>query len=329
MQAFAYDRPATLAQALGAAAGPETQVVAGGTELLNWMKDGIAAPRRLVDLNGLSGLDGITADESGLTIGALARMSEIAAHPAVQRDYPVLSQALLKSASQQIRNMASLGGNLLQRTRCPYFRAEVELACNKRRAGSGCAAFEGADRSAAVFGWSEYCVATHPSDAAVALAALDATVRLHGSAGSRSVALSGFYRLPGDRPADETALEAGELITAIEVPASSVAERSSYVKVRERASFEFALVSAAVGVDLDGTTIRAARIALGGVAAVPWRLREAEGALVGVSVRDSAALWRALESDFAEARARRENGFKIELAKRAVVAALEDAGERA
>lgn len=326
MQSFAYERAATLAQAIGAAAEPGTAVIAGGTELLNWMKDGIAAPRRLVDLNGLPGLDGVTADDRDLRIGALARMSDLAEHPAIRRDWPAVSQALLQSASAQIRTMASIGGNLMQRTRCPYFRAEAELPCNRRRPGSGCAALAGEDRSAAIFGWTEQCIATHASDVAVALAALDAVVHVDGPGGPRAIPVTEFHRLPDYAPVPETALEPGELVTAIEVPASAAARRSHYLKLRERASYEFALVSAAVGLDLDGDVIREARIALGGVAAKPWRLRDAEEALRGMASADEPALRRALDAGFAEARPRRGNGFKVELAKRAVIRALQIAG---
>lgn len=326
MQSFAYERAATLAQAIGAAAEPDTAVIAGGTELLNWMKDGITAPRRLVDLNGLPGLDGVAIDDRGLRIGALARMSDLAEHPAIRRDWPAVSQALLQSASAQIRTMASIGGNLMQRTRCPYFRAEVDLPCNRRRPGSGCAALAGENRSAAIFGWTEQCVATHPSDVAVALAALDAVAHVDGPGGPRVIPVTEFHRLPDHGSVRETVLEPGELITEITVPASAAARRSHYLKLRERASYEFALVSAAVGLDLDGAVIREARIALGGVAAKPWRQMEAEEALRGVTPADEPALRRALDAGFAEARPLRRNGFKVELAKRAVIRALQIVG---
>jgi len=327
MESFAYERAATLPEAIGAAGQADTMVVAGGTELVNWLKEGIAAPRRLVDLNGLAGLADIAADAQGLTIGALARMSDVAADLAVRADYPAIAEALLASASAQLRNMASVGGNLLQRTRCPYFRAEVELPCNKRRPGSGCSAIAGEDRSAAIFGGSDRCIATNPSDLAVALAALDASVRVEGPDGARTIPLGALHRLPGETPERETELGQGEIITAIAVPASAIARRSRYVKVRERASYEFALVSAAVGVEVEGGVIREARIALGGVAAKPWRLREAERVLHGVSLSDTAALRDAMESDFTGARPRRQNGFKVELAKRTVIRALQAAGD--
>jgi xanthine dehydrogenase YagS FAD-binding subunit len=326
MQTLSYARASTVSDAVSAATQTGTTLVAGGTELLNWMKEGIVAPRRLVDLGDLAGLDRIEIDDRGITIGALARMSDVAEHDIVQRDYPVISQALLQSASPQIRNMASMGGNLMQRTRCPYFRAEVELPCNKRRPGSGCSALAGEDRFAAIFGTSDHCIATHPSDVAVALAALDAVVRVEGPEGARAIPIADFHRLPGDTPEHETELRQGEVITSISVPASTVAHRSHYLKLRERASYEFALVSAAVGLAMDGRHIGEARVALGGVAPKPWRLRATERALRGVLVSDGAALRRALGTDFAEARPRRQNGFKLEMAKRAVVRALQVAG---
>src|SRR5919106_5909160 len=263
MQTFAYRRADALADAIPAAAQPGTMVIAGGTELLNWMKEGIVAPGRLIDLNDLSGLDQIDAGDHGLRIGALARMSDVAGHPVVRRDYPALSQALLSSASPQVRNMASIAGNLLQRTRCPYFRAEIDLACNKRHPGSGCAALDGEDRFAAIFGWSEHCVATHPSDLAVALVALDAVVEVQGPAGERRIPIRDFHRLPGDAPERDTVLERGELIVAVEVPASAAARCSHYLKLRDRASFEFALVSVAAGLDVGDGAIQEARLAAG------------------------------------------------------------------
>jgi xanthine dehydrogenase YagS FAD-binding subunit len=326
MQTFAYARAATLPDAIGAAAQSDGMLIAGGTELLNWMKEGIVAPQRLIDINGISGLDRIEINDSGLRIGALARMSDVARHEAVVRDYPAVSQALFKSASPQLRNMASMGGNLMQRTRCPYFRADIELPCNKRRPGSGCSALVGEDRGMALFGWSESCVATHPSDVAVAFAALDAVIHVEGPGGVRTVPIGNFHRLPGDSPERETILEGGEVITAIDVPASAVAQRSHYLKVRERASYEFALVSAAIGLDLDGANVREARIALGGMAPKPWRLAGAEQALQGIALADISALRQAVDGGFDEARPRRHNGFKIELAKRAVVRALQSAG---
>jgi xanthine dehydrogenase YagS FAD-binding subunit len=326
MQRFEYVRVADPAAALAAAARPDARFIAGGTELLNLMKEGIHAPGRLVDVNDLPQAT-IDVDASGLRIGALARMSDVAAHPVVQRSYRAISEALLLSASPQLRNMASMGGNLLQRTRCPYFRAETALPCNKRAPGSGCAALDGENRWHAIFGWSEQCVATHPSDVAVALAALEATVRVRNADGERTIPLTELHRLPGDRPERDSVLEHGDLILGIDVPATPMAGRSRYLKIRERASYEFALVSAAVGVDLDGDTIRAARVALGGVAHKPWRLTAAEEALGGV-VLERGALRAAIEDAFADARPLGHNGFKVELAKRTVVRAIELAGGR-
>jgi xanthine dehydrogenase YagS FAD-binding subunit len=292
------------------------------------MKEGIVNPRLLVDINGLPGLDRIEACDDGLHIGALARMSEVVANRDVQRDYQAIAEALLHSASPQLRNMASMGGNLLQRTRRPCFRAEVDLPCNKRRPGSGCAALEGEDRTAAIFGWSERCIATHPSDVAVALVALDAIVQIHGpDLSQRAIRVADLLRLPGDTPSKDNTLDHDQLIVGIEVPASAVARRSRYLKVRERTSYEFALISAAVGLDLDESgRIHEARVALGGVAPKPWRLPLAEQALVGAAVDNAAALRAAVADAFVEARPRRHNRFKVELAKRAVVRGIQMAG---
>jgi xanthine dehydrogenase YagS FAD-binding subunit len=242
----------------------------------------------------------------------------------------VIAEALLQSASPQLRNMATMGGNLLQRTRCPYFRAEVELDCNKRNPGSGCAAREsGEDRGLAIFGGSEHCIATHPSDVAVALAALDAEVETRSAEnGERTIAITDLYRLPvdPDTAANETTVEAGELISAIRVPASRAARSSHYLKLRERTSYEFALVSVAAALVLDGTTIEEARLALGGVAPKPWRLTTAEATLPGIDVTDAVALRDALQADFEQARPGRRNGFKVELAQRAVVRAFQSVG---
>ena len=326
MTPFTYARAADLSSAIAEASVDGTSLLAGGTELLNWIKEGIAAPKRVVDINALAELDQIELDAAELRIGALARMSAVAAHADVRREFPALSLALEKSASQQIRNMASMGGNLLQRTRCPYFRAEVELPCNKRAPGSGCAAREGEDRSLAVLGGSERCIATHPSDAAVALTMLDAVVRVHGPQGPRDVPIGELYVLPGAMPHVETVLAPGEVIVQIAVPRSSMAASSHYLKVRERASYEFALVSAAASVETRGNIIRAARIALGGVAPKPWRLTVAEADLVGAALDDEAVVHRALAPDFETARPGKRNGFKIELAKRAAIRALQVAG---
>ena len=326
MQPFTYTRATTLQHAIDASAAGATPI-AGGTELVNWLKEGIAAPPRIVDINRLDELDYVRFDGDVLGIGALTRMSAVAAHPDVRAAFPVLAQSIERSASQQIRNMASMGGNLLQRTRCPYFRAEVELPCNKRRPGSGCSAREGEDRAHAIFGGSEHCIATHPSDAAVALAALGATVRVEGANDARrELTLDELYRLPGDTPEIETALAPGDVIVEIAVPRSAAARRSHYLKLRERASYEFALVSVAAAVELDGGRVRSARLALGGVAPKPWRLALAEKRLAGAALDDDAALGAALAPEFDAARPGRHNGFKIELAQRAAVRALRIAG---
>lgn len=298
--------------------------IAGGTDLLQLLKDGVRRPRRVIDITGL-GWTAIEADRSGLRIGALARMSDVADHPGVREQYPAISQALLASASPQVRNMATIGGNLLQRTRCVYFR-DIATACNKRDPGSGCSALHGENRLHAVLGGSEHCVATHASDLAVALVALDASVVLHGSGGERRVALEGFHLLPGDTPERETVLEPGEVIAAIEVPASALARRSRYRKVRDRASFEFALASAAVALDVHIGAIRDARVAMGGVGTKPWRAREAEAALKGKRPNGetfAAAAHQAL----AGAKPLEQNAFKIELAQQAVIRALETASQ--
>lgn len=321
MQDFAYRRVATLSAALATLADDGAMPLAGGTELVNWMKDGIATPSLVVDIGALPGLNRIATDADGLTLGALARMSDVAGHPAVMRDYPSIAEALLASASPQLRNMATLGGNLMQRNRCPYFRAEVELPCNKRKAGSGCAALAGQDRFAAIFGWTEECIAPHASDLAVALATFDATIHVEGPQGARRIAFADFYGAAG-----EPALRAGEIITAIHVPASASARRSHYLKVRERRSYEFALVSAAVGLVTEDGRISEARLALGGVAPKPWRLRAAERALLGAALADGDAVRRAFAADFASARTGRHNHFKKELALRAAIRAIEIAG---
>jgi xanthine dehydrogenase YagS FAD-binding subunit len=326
MLPFTYQRMADPQSVIVAlAADPDAACIAGGTELLNWMKDGIVAPRRLIDINDLP-LNQIEVGPRGLRLGAMARMSDVAAHPAVRRTYPAIAEALELSASPQLRNMASLGGNLLQRTRCPYFRAETELPCNKRRPGTGCAAREGENRGHATFGWSNACVATHPSDVAVTLAALDATVQVRGSTGERTIPLVDFYRLSGDTPEQDTVLAHDELIITIDVPASPLTGRSHYLKVRERSSYEFALVSAAVALAMNGKHIRQARIALGGVAPKPWRLTTAESALIGMPL-ERQALHRAVDGAFGEARPLAHNAFKVELAKRTVVRALENVGD--
>jgi xanthine dehydrogenase YagS FAD-binding subunit len=324
MQDFRYAKPAELGAALRAVRDPSTRILAGGTELLNWMRDGIEAPTQVVDITGLP-LRFVEVTSKGLRLGALAHMSDVGAHPVVRRDYPVLAQSLELAASPQIRNLATIGGNLMQRTRCPYFRSETPVPCNKRKSGSGCAARHGENRELAIFGWSEACVATHPSDLAVALAALDSTVHVAGPRGERAIPATDFHRLPGTQPQRETMLGAGELIVGVEVPAGPSTARSYYLKIRQRTSYEFAVVSAAVTLELQGRTIRGARIALGGVALKPWRLSQAERSLVGVAY-EREAMVAAVDGAFAEARLLEQNGYKIRLAKQTVVRALEHAG---
>jgi xanthine dehydrogenase YagS FAD-binding subunit len=311
MRPFELTAPRTVDAALAA---PGT-FLAGGTTLVDLMKLNVLTPRHVLDINDLP-LRGIETGD-GLRIGALERMSDIAAHPGV---YPVISRALLLSASQQLRNMASIGGNLLQRTRCTYFR-DVATPCNKREPGSGCPAISGANRMHAVLGASEDCVAVHASDVAVALVALDAEVRLVSATGSRVVELADFYRLPGRSPEAENDLRPGELITEVRVPRLDWASRSTYVKVRDRQSYEFALCSAAVALDVQDSRIVDARVAAGGVATVPWRLRAVEEALRGAPVTlESFEAAAAVAADGAKPLS--GNGFKVSLLKRTVVRAL-------
>jgi xanthine dehydrogenase YagS FAD-binding subunit len=327
MQPFAYARAGSLDQALAAGAQSDTAFLAGGTELLNWLRLGIAAPERVLDITTVDGLDRIEPlPPGGLRIGALARLDAVARHEAVARDYPVLSESILKAASPQIRNLATIGGNPLQRTRCDYFRAAERLPCNKREPGSGCSALHGVNDRHAIFGWSEGCVATQPSDPAVALAALDAVFVTEHRDGGRRIPATELHTLPDGRPQEHNVLRHGELITAIELPAP--APRSAYVKVRERESYEYATVSAAAAVELDGADIRRARIALGSVAHQPWRLAAAEQRLAGMPVADREALRLAIDASFVEARPLSGNAYKIPLARNAALRALELAARR-
>ena len=331
MHPFALSRADDAGTAIAAHAGdPQLAFIAGGTDLLGLIKDRAALPERLLDINGLPDMARIEAlPDGGLRIGALARMSDVAADPEVRRRFPVIAGALLSSASGQLRNMASLGGNIMQRTRCAYFRDEDEVPCNKRRPGSGCSARYGRNRNHAIFGWSDDCVATNPSDLAVALAALDAEIIVRGPAGERSIPLAEFHRLPGSTPENDTVLGRGDLIVALAVPASLAGRASHYLKLRDRESYEFALVSAAAAVATDNRRIRAARLALGGVAPQPWRLTTAEAALSGTSLDDFDALRAAIALSFVEARPLACNAFKVELAQRVALRALQTAGERA
>lgn len=332
MRPFEYRTATTVDEAVRDASASGTRYVAGGTTLIDLMKLEVERPARVVDINPLVQGDPTLAaiaelPGGGLRIGALARMSDTAWDARVKERYPMVSQALLLAASGQLRNMATIGGNVLQRTRCPYFR-DTAMACNKREPGTGCSALHGVNRGHAILGTSEHCIATHPSDLAVALAALDATVHVRGGtsdgrSGSRTIPFAELHLLPGAHPERENVLRQGELITAVALPALPFARRSLYLKVRDRASYAFALASAAVALDLDGGTVRDARIALGGVATKPWRSREAERALVGRPAT-RATFRAAAEAALRGAVPREENGFKVELAKRTLVRALEE-----
>jgi len=296
--------------------------LAGGTNLLDHMKLGIASPGLLVDVTGLS-LDTIEfLPGGGVRIGALVRNSDLAADPVIRRRYPMLSQALLAGASGQLRNMATTGGNLLQRTRCPYFQ-DLSTPCNKREPGSGCSAIDGHHRDHAVLGASASCVAVNPSDMAVALCALEAVVQVHGLGGAHSIPVEELYRLPGDEPQRDTVLEHGELITAVDLPALPVAARSRYRKVRDRASYAFALVSVAVAARIERGSVRDVRIAFGGLAAKPWRARAAEQVLRGAPATGKTAV-RAAEAELAAAQPLRGNAFKVKLAQGALTAVMRE-----
>jgi xanthine dehydrogenase YagS FAD-binding subunit len=290
------------------------------------MRYGVDRPTRLIDVTRLPLAQIEALPGGGLRIGSQVKNSDLAADARVARGYPVLSEALVNGASPQLRNMATTGGNLLQRTRCYYFY-DVAFACNKRRPGSGCSALEGQNRIHAILGQSNACIATHPSDMAVALAALDAIVHVEGPRGARAIPLTEFHRLPGDTPNIDTNLQSGELVTAVELPATPFAARSHYLKIRDRASYAFALVSAAVALDVQAGTIRSARVALGGVAHKPWRATAAENALAGQPATE-ASFNRAAEAALAGARGYEHNTFKIELAKHTIVRALSELSER-
>jgi xanthine dehydrogenase YagS FAD-binding subunit len=323
MKTFEYLRPATVPDAIAAAAAPNAAYLASGTNLLDLMKGGISRPDRLVDVTRLPGLDRIerTAD-GGIRIGALVRNADLAHDPDFARSYPAVAEALLSGASAQLRNAATVGGNLLQRTRCGYFY-DTASACNKREPGTGCDARNGENRLHAVLGWSEACIATHPSDFCVPLVALDAVVEIEGRSGRREVALEALHCLPGDTPARESLLEPGDLIVALRLPAEAraFAAHARYLKVRERASYAFAVVSAAACLRIEAGKIRDARLALGGVAAKPWRAHAAEKILAGSSA-DAASFRRAAEAALTDAKPSGDNVFKIELAKRIIVRTL-------
>lgn len=323
MRSFDYVRPASVADAVAAAAEPGAAYLAAGTNLVDLMKVGVARPSRLVDVTHLPGLDGIEPlPDGGIRIGALVRNAALAHDPDFARSYPAVAEALLSGASAQLRNAATVGGNLLQRTRCSYFH-DLGSACNRREPGTGCAAREGENRLHAVLGWSEACIATHPSDFCVPLVALDAVVEIAGRAGQREIALEALHRLPGDAPERETALEPGDLIVALRLPgeAARFSAHARYLKVRERTSYAFAIVSAAAALQIEQGTIRQARLALGGVAARPWRARPAEELLAGAPPGE-AVFRHAAEATLADARPSGDNSFKIELARRTLVRAL-------
>jgi xanthine dehydrogenase YagS FAD-binding subunit len=321
MRPFAYSRATSVDDALSAAHEPGTAVLAGGTELLNWLRLGIAAPDRVVDITRVPGLDRIEPlTGGGLRIGAIVRLNDVAADERVARDWPVLREAIHKSASAQLRNLATIGANLLQKTRCPYFRSEDPIPCNRRAAGSGCAALRGHDERHALFGWTDDCIATQPSDPAVALAALDAYVVTHSTGGGRRIAVTDFHVLPADGVDRDTVLYPGELIEAIEL--GQPAPHSAYVKVRERESYEYALVSAAATVDLaPGGRIESARIALGSVAMRPWRLTKAERRISGLAPEDP-AVTTALDAALAEAHPVPGSAYKLAIARGAARRAL-------
>lgn len=324
MKTFDYVRPATIPEAVAAASAPGAAYLAAGTNLLDLMKGGIAGPSRLVDVNHLPGLNRIERLPGGaVRIGALVRNADLAHDVDFARGFPAVAEALLSGASPQLRNAATVGGNLLQRTRCAYFY-DPASACNKRAPGAGCGARGGDTRLHAVLGWSERCIATNPSDFCVPLVALDAVVEIAGAAGRREVPLEHFHRLPEDTPERESVLEPGELIVAVRLPAEAAAfaAHARYVKVRERTSYAFAVVSAAAALRIEGGAIVDARIALGGVALKPWRARAAEAMLAGVHP-NRAAFRRAAEAALADAAPSGDNGFKIELARRVVARALD------
>jgi len=327
MQPFQYSRPSTVDQAVLAGSRSKTaqqyadvRFIAGGTTLVDLMKLDVEHPDQVVDINALPLAQVRPAPGGGLVIGALARNSTVAHHATVQRDYPVLSQALLSGASPQLRNMATTAGNLLQRTRCVYFR-DTAHACNKRQPGTGCSAIGGHNRMLAILGTSRDCIASNPSDQNVALTALEATIQVQGANGTRTIPIHEFYLQPGSTPNRENVLEPGDLVVSVTLPAPLAGSQSHYLKLRDRAAYEFALASAAIVVKLNGSRIEYARVALGGVGTIPWRSREAEHVLQG-HVANAATFHRAAEAALKDARPASENGFKVELAKRCIVRAL-------
>jgi xanthine dehydrogenase YagS FAD-binding subunit len=322
MYPFTYSRASDQDTALkDIAAGEHTKFLGGGTNLIDLMKMGVERPDKLIDINKLP-LDKVEElPGGGVRIGALVRNSDLAEHPLITLRYPVLSQALLAGASPQLRNMATVGGNLLQRTRCYYFYDPAFAKCNKRQPGSGCGAVEGFNRIHAILGQSEHCIATHPSDMCVAMAALEAVIHVEGPKGKRTMAFRDLHRLPGTEPQLDTTLDREDLITAVDLPAGEWHKRSHYLKVRDRASYAFALVSAATVLELENGLIKSVRVALGGVAHKPWRADQAEQMLIGKKP-DEATFKAAAATELESAKAHKHNGFKIELARRTIVRAL-------
>jgi len=330
MHTFEFTRPKDSAGAIRAASqtktaqqGAESRFVAGGTTLIDLMKLNVETPSQLIDINRLPLATIEETSDGGLKIGATVRNSDLAHHPRVQKDYAVLSQALLSGASAQLRNMATTAGNLLQRTRCVYFR-DTAMACNKREPGTGCPAITGFNRTLAILGTSESCIATNPSDMNVALAALEATVHVQGPKGARAVPIGEFHLLPGSTPQRETVLEPGDLITHVTLPPPIAGSKQLYLKLRDRASYEFALASAAVVLTIAHGKVTRARVAMGGVGTKPWRSPEAESALVGQAA-DAASFRKAAEAALRNAKPQSENAFKVELAKRCLTHALQTA----
>lgn len=328
MQPFKYTRATDAASATRAvSANKDSRFLGGGTNLLDLMREGVDKPSELVDITSLN-LGQIRSVDGGISIGALAKNTDTANHPLVRQNYPMLTQAILAGASPQIRNMATNGGNLLQRTRCTYFY-DTSMPCNKRQPGSGCGAMEGINRNHAVFGWSDKCIAVHPSDMCVALVALDAVVKVQDASGKeRSIPFAEFHRLPGETPDVDNTLKQGELITSIQIPKSSVAANSYYLKIRDRSSYAFALVSVAAGLNIRDKSISEARIAMGGVAHKPWRAAEAEKFLIGKPATDE-NFRAAAEMEMKSAKPFEHNRFKVELGKRAIVHALRRAAKSA
>ncbi|MCI0458063.1 MAG: xanthine dehydrogenase family protein subunit M [Gemmataceae bacterium] len=327
MNSFSYSRAADVATAVReVAADGAAKFIAGGTNLIDLMKENVERPSRLIDITHLALREIQPGADGGLRLGALVTNTDVAYHDQIERRYPLLSKAILAGASPQLRNMATVGGNLMQRTRCCYFY-DTATPCNKREPGTGCSAITGFNRGHAILGTSEHCIATHPSDMCVALAALEAVVRVTGPGGPRTIPFAEFHRLPGDTPHLDTNLHADEIITAVELPAKGFAEHYAYLKVRERTSYAFALVSVAAALEMDGSTVQEARVALGGVALKPWRDRQAEALLRGQSATPD-NFQRVAHMLLRDAKGFGHNHFKIELAKRAIVRALSQAATR-